>query len=120
MVQAVFSTTIIVWLSSCPECDIPGTAVCPFPCPLHLYVVASQPDLLVFAVPVKVRSVLHSLQHKVIGGSRMDRSQVASFLPAEVFSISPVLLVGAPQIAVLSVLLPVFFAGFNAIVVAAT
>ena len=50
----------------------------------------------------------------------MDRSQVAYFLPAEVFSISPVLLVGAPQIAVLPVLLPVFFAGFNAIVVAAT
>jgi len=111
---------MIVWFSSSPECDIPGTAVYPFPGSLHLYVVASQPDLLVFAVPVKARSVLHSLQHKVIGGSRMDRRQVASFLPAEVFSISPVLLVGAPQIAVLPVLLPVFFAGFNAIVVAAT
>ena len=43
MVQAVFSTTIIVWLSSCPECGIPGTAVNPIPGSLHLYVVASQP-----------------------------------------------------------------------------
>ena len=43
MMQAVFisSSNAIVWFSSCPECDIPGTAVDPFPGALHLQVVGS-------------------------------------------------------------------------------
>ena len=51
-----------------------------------------------------------------IGG---NRSQVSSLLLAEVLSISPVLWVVAPEVAVVAVLLPAFFAGFNALVPAA-
>jgi len=65
-------------------------------------------------------SVLHSLQDKVEGGSREDRRQVASLPLAEVFSGSPILLVGTPQIAVVPALLPVLFAGLDALVVAAS
>ena len=66
----------------------------------HPQQLQQQPDHL------KACSV-HSLQDKIEGGIRIDRCQVASFLPAEVFSFSPVLLVGAPQVAVLPVRLPV-------------
>ena len=44
---------------------------------------------------------------------------MASFLPAEVFSGRPVPLGGVPLVAVVPVLLPVFFAGFDALVIAA-
>ena len=113
--QAVFisSSTAIVWFSLCPECDIPGTAVDPLPGALHLQVVASKPCC-------GEACSVYSLPEKVEGGIRVDRGQVASFLPAEVFSVSPGLLVGAPQVAVLPVLLPVLFAGFDACVVAAS
>ena len=37
----------------------------------------------------------------------------------EVFSVGPLLLVGAPEEAVVAVLLPALFAGFNALVPAA-
>ena len=111
--QAVFNTTTIAWFTSCPECEIPGTAVDPFPGALHLQVVASQPC---YGEACSV----YSLPEKVEGGIRVDRGQVASFLPAEVFRVSPGLLVGAPQVAVLPVLLPVLFAGFDACVVAAS
>ena len=110
--QAVFSTTSIVWFRVSPERDVPGTAVDPLPGALDLDVVASQPGHL------EACSV-HPLQDEGEGGIRVDRCQVAPFLPAEVFSFSPVLLVGAPQVAVLPVRLPVAFAGFDALVIAA-
>ena len=44
---------------------------------------------------------------------------MAALLLAEVLSIVPVLLVGAPEVAVVAVLLPAFFAGFDALVPAA-
>ena len=43
MMQAVFSTTSIVWFTVSPERDVPGTAVDPLPGALLLDVVASQP-----------------------------------------------------------------------------
>ena len=42
----------------------------------------------------------------------------AQFL-TEVFSVGPVLLVGAPEVAVVGVLLPAFVAGFDTLVLAA-
>ena len=38
---------------------------------------------------------------------------------AEVFSFGPVFLVGSPEVAVVAILLPVFSAGFDALVTAA-
>ena len=113
------SSSTIVWFSSCPECGVPGTAVYPFPGVFPLYVVASKP-CHVAILTVEACSVLHSLQDKVEGGSREDRRQVASLPLAEVFSGSPILLVGTPQIAVVPALLPVLFAGLDALVVAAS
>ena len=44
---------------------------------------------------------------------------MAALRLAEVLSVSPILLVVAPEVAVVAVLLPAFFAGFNALVPAA-
>ena len=65
-------------------------------------------------------SSVPSLPDEVPGGTRGDRGQVTSFLPAAVLSVSPVLLVGVPQVAVVAILLPVLSAGFHALVVAAS
>ena len=44
---------------------------------------------------------------------------MAAYFLTEVFSVSPIFLVVAPEVAVVAVLLPAFFAGFNALVPAA-
>ena len=54
-----------------------------------------------------------------MGGSGGNRGQVSALLLAEVLSIVPVLLVGVPEVAVVAVLLPALFAGFDALVPAA-
>ena len=41
---------------------------------------------------------------------------MSALLLAEVLSIVPVLLIGVPEVAVVAVLLPALFAGFNALV----
>ena len=111
--QAVRSCSAI-WLSPfCyPEFDFPGSAVCPLPCCFLLEVVASQPSIVEI-------SAFHPLHHILVGGSGGNRGQVSALLLAEVLSIVPVLLVGVPEVAVLAVLLPALFAGFDAIVLAA-
>ena len=48
------------WLCRCPECEIPGSAVCPLPGALNLNVVASQPG------NIEAESS-HSLQDEVDG-----------------------------------------------------
>ena len=111
--QAVF-TTQVVWFSCAPECVFPGSAVCPLPSAFFLQVVASQPNST-------QASSFRSLQDKVFGGISVgSRGQVAPCLLAEVLSVSPVLRIGVPQVAVLPILLPVLFAGFHALVLAAT
>ena len=44
---------------------------------------------------------------------------MAAYFLTEVFSVGPIFLVVAPEVAVVAVLLPAFFAGFNALVPAA-
>ena len=102
----------VVWFARCPECDFPGRAVCPLPNPLLLNVVASNPG------HVQACSV-HPLHDKVFGGVRGDGSQMTAHFLTEVFSVGPLLLVGAPEEAVVAVPLPALFAGFNALVPAA-
>ena len=109
MMQAVFIS--LGRFTRCPECDFPGRAVCPLPNALLLNVVASNPGR------VQACSV-HPLHDKVSGGVRGDRGQMSALLLAEVLSIVPVLLIGAPEVAVVAVLLPALFAGFDAIVIA--
>ena len=109
--QAVFIPRI-VWFYWAPECVFPGSAVCPLPSALLLQVVASQPN--------KVASSFRFLQDIVVGGIGVDsRGQVAARLLAEVLGVSPVLGLGVPQVAVRPILLPVLFAGFHALVLAA-
>ena len=110
--QAVLVSPDIVWLSSVPQCEFPGTAVCPLPGALLGNVVPSKPNMA-------EACSLHLLHHILVGGIGGDGSQVSALLLAEVLSIVPVLLVGAPEVAVVAVLLPAFFAGFDALVPAA-
>ena len=112
MMHAVFSCICIVRLGSGPECEFPGCAVCPLPNALLLNIIASNPGI-VYACSVQ------PLQDKVFRGVRGDRSQMAAYFLTEVFSVSPIFLVVAPEVAVVAVLLPAFFAGFNALVPAA-
>ena len=110
--QAVLVSPDIVWLSSVPQCEFPGTAVCPLPGALLGNVVPSKPNMAE-ACP------LHLLHHILVGGIGGDGGQVSSLLLAEVLSISPALWVVAPEVAVVAVLLPALFAGFDALVPAA-
>ena len=108
--QAVFIS--LGRFTRCPECDFPGRAVCPPPNALLRDVIAANPG------HVQACSV-HPLHDKVFGGVRGDRSQMTAHFLTEVFSVGPLLLVGAPEEAVVAVLLPALFAGFNALVPAA-
>ena len=108
--QAVFIS--LGRFTRCPECDFPGRAVCPLPNALLLNIIASNPGI-VYACSVQ------PLQDKVFRGVRGDRSQMAAYFLTEVFSVGPIFLVVAPEVAVVAVLLPAFFAGFNALVPAA-
>merc|ERR1719507_2449258 len=113
--QAVFSPPPVVWFSCgcAPECVFPGSAVCPLPSALLLNVVASKPKSV-------QASSFRFLQDIVVGGIGVDsRGQVPPRLLAEVLSVSPVLGLGVPQVAVRPILLPVLFAGFHALVLAA-
>ena len=101
----------IVW-SWIPEFDFPVRAVCPLPSGLLLNVVASQPNNAseTFSIP---------LIHVFLGGIGGNRGQVSALFLAEVLSTGPVLLVGAPEVAVIVVLFPALFAGFDALVLSA-
>ena len=109
VIQAVRISALIVWFSLLPEFDFPGSAVYPLPSSLLLNVVASQPNNAseTFSIP---------LIHVFLGGIGGNRGQVSALLLAKVLSIGPLLLVVAPEVAVVAVLLPAFFAGFDALV----
>ena len=68
--------------------------------------------------PIKVFSC-QAFQDKLHGGIGLDRGQMASLFTAKVLSCSPVLLLAAPEVAMVSFLLPAFGAGFHTFVLAA-
>ena len=108
--HAVF-VPFIVWFSFRPECEFPGIAGCgplPLPGALLFNVIASNPE-------IAYAFSFHFLPEKDAGGFGGGRGQVSTLLHAEVFSVIPVLLVSAPEVAVFLSLLPAFFAGFHAI-----
>ena len=111
--KAVFrAPRIVVWLSRCPKRGLPGGAVRPLPDALLLDVVTPDPDL------TKVSSC-HASQNELLGRIGLDRGQMASLSTAEVLSRGPVLLFVAKEVAMVSVRLPTFRAGFDAFVLAA-
>ena len=102
----------VVWLSRRPKRGLPRSAVHPLPNALLLDVAASDPD------QTKVSSC-HASQNELLGGIGVDRGQMASFSTAKVLSCGPVLLLVTPEVAMSSVRLPTFRAGFDAFVLAA-
>ena len=112
MSQAVIISSAIWSRLGFPEFDFPGSAVCPLPSCLLLEVVASQPN-------IGETFSFNSVHHILVGGIGGNRGQVSAFFLAEVLSTGPVLLVGAPEVAVIVVLFPALFAGFDALVLSA-
>ena len=98
---------MIAWLILLPVCELPWTAVCPVPRPLFPFVGASDPK-------DRIPPVAQLTQDKLIYGFRGDRSQVTSLLLAGLLSLKPVLLLLAPEVAVVSLSLPARRAGDNA------
>ena len=110
-VDAVFIAQV-VWLSGRPEISLPRGAVRPLPNSLLLDVVTSDPG------PIKV-SFCQAFQDELLGGIGVHRGQMASLSTTKVLSRSPVLLLDAEEVAMVSVRLPTFRAGFDAFVLAA-
>ena len=109
--KAVFKGGPVGWLSRRPEHILPGGAVRPLPDALLPDVVTSDPG------PHKVFSC-QAFQDELLGGIGVDRGQMATFFTAKVLSCSPVFLLVAPEVAMTSVRLPTFRAGFYAFVLA--
>ena len=103
---------MVIWLSRRPKRGLPRGAVRPLPNALLLDVAAPDPDL------TKVSSC-QAFQDELLGGIGVDRGQMASFFPAKVLSRGPVFLLVAKEVAMVSVRLPTFRAGFDAFVLAA-
>ena len=97
--EAVFSISSVVWLPGPPKLDFPRGAIGPLPHALLLDVVTSDPG------PVKVFA-FQAVQNKSLDGTSVDCGQMASFFATKVLSFSPPLLLGAPEVAMSSVLLP--------------
>ena len=102
----------VVWLSRRPKRSLHRGAVRPVPNSLLLDIAASDPD------QTNVSSC-HAFQDKLLGGIGVHRGQMASFSTAKVLSRGPVLLIVPPEVAMVSVRLPTFRAGFDAFVLAA-
>ena len=111
-VEAVFMFAGVVWLFGRPELSLPGGAVRPLPNALLFEVVTSDPG------PIEVFSC-QAIQDELLDGIGVDRGQMASFSTAKVLSRGPVLLLVAKEVAMVSVRLPTFRAGFDAFVLAA-
>ena len=110
--EAVLIVVVVVWLSRRPKLSLPGVAVRPLPDALLFEVVTSDPDH-------KKVSSCQAFQNELVCGISVDRGQMASFFAAKVLSCGPVLLLVAPEVAMVSVFLPTSVAGLNAFVVAA-
>ena len=102
----------IVWLSRRPEISLPRGAVCPLPNSLLPDVVTSDPGIVEFFS-------CQAFQNELVCGIGVDRGQMASFFAAKVLSCGPVLLLVAPEVAMVSVFLPASLAGLNAFVLTA-
>ena len=109
--KAVLIVIGVVWLSRRPELSLPGCAVRPLPDALIFDVATSDPG------PIEVFSC-QAFQDELLGGIGVDRGQMATFSTAEVLSRGPVLLLAAPEVAMVSFLLPAFGAGFHTFVLA--
>ena len=105
----------VVWLSRRPELRLPGCAVRPLPDALIFDVVSSDPDRHKAGAKV---FACQAFQDKLLGVIGVDRGQMATFFTAKVLSCSPVFLLVAPEVAMTSVRLPTFRAGFYAFVLA--
>ena len=81
-----------------------------------MYVGASNPDRVPPCASLFYPDPVDSFLDIFIDGIRGDRGQMATLIHAELLGISPVLLGGAPQVAVVSILLPTFPTGCNVIV----
>ena len=103
---------MVIWLSRRPKRGLPRGAVRPLPNALLFDVVTSDPG------PIKV-SFCQAFQDELLGGIGVDRSQMSSFSTTKVLSRSPVLLLDAEEVAMVSVRLPTFRAGLDAFVLAA-
>ena len=110
-VDAVFIAQV-VWLSGRPEISLPRGAVCPLPNSLLPDVVTSDPGIVEFFS-------CQAFQNELVCGIGVDRGQMTSFSTAKVLSRGPVLLLVTPEVAMGSVRLPTFRAGFDAFVLAA-
>ena len=116
MGKAVLIVVVVVWLSRRPEHVLPGGAVRPLPDALLFDVASSDPD----PHPAGARVfACQALQDELLGGIGVDRGQMTSFFTTEVLSRGPVLLLVAEEVAMVSVRLPAFRAGFHAFVLAA-
>ena len=106
---AVSLVHVIVWVSLKPSCESPGLVVCPLPYTFLVFVGPSYPDVV-------QAFFLHSAQKMSHDGIRGDRGQMdtVTLIHAELLSIEPALLVGAPQVAVSSILLPISSTTCNA------
>ena len=103
---------MVIWLSRRPKRGLPRGAVCPLPNALLFEVATSDPGV------TKVSSC-QAFQDELLGGIGVDRGQMTSFSTAKVLSRGPVLLLVAKEVAMVSVRLPTFRAGFDAFVLAA-
>ena len=106
VLQTVFSSSGIAWFSLCPESEVPGSAVRPFPDALFSNITASEQNLCkVF--------FYRSQEDEAHRGIRGNRGEVAPLLLAEVLCSSPVLLRGGPEVAEVLVPLPTSLAVFH-------
>ena len=114
--KAVLNVASIIWFSTRPKLSLPGGAVRPLPDALLFDVASSDPD----PHPAGARVfACQALQDELLGGIGVDRGQMTSFSTAKVLSRGPVLLLVAEEVAMVSVRLPAFRAGFHAFVLAA-
>ena len=98
--EAVFSLPVsVVWLPRPPKLDFPRSAVGPLPHALLFDVVTSDPG------PVEAFA-FQAFQNKSLDGTSVDCGQMASFFATKVLSCSPPFLLGPPEVAMSSVLLP--------------
>ena len=114
--KAVFIGGPVGWLSRRPEHVLPGGAVRPLPDTLLPDVVTSDPGRHKAGTKV---FACQAFQDELLGVIGVDRGQMATFFTAKVLSRGPVLLFVAPEVAMGSVRLPTFRAGFGAFVLAA-
>ena len=109
--KAVFIVAVVVWLSRRPKLSLPRGAISPLPKALLFDVAASDPG------KIKV-SFCQAIQDELLGGIGVHRGQMASLSTTKVLSRSPVLLLDAEEVAMVSVRLPTFRAGLDAFVLA--